>query len=263
MSSEIFAKMVDRDLGKFPGHIGEIISAFKSFQNGGWGKGFSGRHLAKIIARDETVFSTTWAELRREYFRELRAKIFPSLNDVRIPLPRNGRDRNVLSDKEIREKVQAGYRLMFCPITKISQLADSPIFPRSKRFCFLRFDQDDWRNEVENNLSMTANRPYWFWIGCDEMKGEAYFSADQFEATAPTLVEYLIADFVLRDEMGRHIDEEGCTFLNHRCEDSQYMVLGGNPIKEISKKKTIDFGRAYAEADGSRFPIYSRKIIYL
>jgi len=240
-----FARMIDSDLGRFPGRIREVISGFEVFQKNGWGKGFSGRHLTKFIARDESIFTTTWAELRREYFRELILKISPRLGDVKVPLPLNP-DGKVLSDKEIRGKVKKGYRLMFCPITEAKQFNGSSLISLGNISCIkdirsLKYEED-WLSELDNNSRM-IDQPYWFWIDCTS-KGSTIYS-EALANTFPTLIEYLIATFVFEEETLKPLDNDEFIWLRHSCTDKRHLIVGGNPVKRIYRSKIIDSGRAY------------------
>jgi hypothetical protein len=240
------AEIVGYDLGKFPGRIAEIISAFKAFTEGGWGKGFSGRHLTKIIARDETAFTTTWAELRKEQMGLTKELLGDRLENVKVPLPSN-RDGKVLTDKEIHDKVNEGYKLFFCPITNMKQMEDSSIFPfDSIESIGTWINRKDWKEEIEYNLRPTM-RPYWFWLDCKE-KGTRCYSPLGAEHS-PTLLEYLIAKRIFKEETGKSLDNDCLIWLNHHAKKETFMntavTFGGNPIRRVLKSQIVDFERAF------------------
>ena len=245
-----FAGIVDSDLRKFPGRSAEITSAFKVYIEGGWGKGFSGEHLKKIIARDETTFTTTWAELRRDQMLYSQKRLI-AFQSVGVPLP-CGKDGKTLTDREIRKMVNEGHRLMFCPITNPNNLEKSPIF----------YDlpwNPDWKKEIIDNGLPT--KPYWFWITCHEGGSTIY---DEFIAErSPTLLEYLISTTLLKEELGRPLDIDCRTWLDHTVDKKELVresdvVLGGNPTCRFTRSRIINNCLTCREHDDKKTPIVLR-----
>ncbi len=259
-SKSWFAKMVDRDLGSFPGRIEEVISAFKAFKKAGWGKGLSGRHFKKLINRDESIFTTTWAELRREYFQEIILKINPYFGYVKVPLPCYP-DGKVLSDKDIRDKVKTGHRLMFCPIIDAKEFNGSSLISLGELSHLVDIVSQQyekkWLAEIDRN-SRKIGKPYWFWIDCSK-DGTSFYSRDKF----PTLIEYLITAYVTKEETSKLLDENNFIWLKHCCPDDTRVLVGANPPKKIYGSKIVDLGRAYEykpyqDADLIRHPMMTR-----
>ena len=240
-----FAKVVDSDLGKFPGRLAEVISGFNVFKDSGWGKGISGRHLVKLIDRDESIFTTTWAKLRREYFRYVLFKLDPySFNAVEVPLPCHP-DGKVLSDKEIREKVRKGYRLMFYPVIKAEQLENSALISRPTLqylkgdFCSEE-DKKNWISDV--SLSSRRLSPYWFWIDCSLTGSTIYSQA--LEHTFPTLIEYLITSFVFKEETGKPLDKDRFIWLHHDGYDAKQIIFGNDVMQRVPRSGMVDFDKS-------------------
>lgn len=253
-----FAKLVERDLGKFPGRIREIISGHEVFQENGWGKGFSGRHFKKMINRDESIFTTTWAELRQEYFRCLLKMIGGSFDGYKIPLPCH-LDGTVLSDKEIREKVKDDYKLMFCPVVTKQDIKNLHILPNFH--ADLMLGKESLLQDIEWSLRHTGGKPYWYWIDCS--KNGSDFLNEIVAENSPNLVEYLIADTFFKEETGNHLDNKNYTWLSHRCNNTERIILGGHPPVKIMRSQS--YGRFYQgesgeilESTSSKYPAIVR-----
>lgn len=244
-----FAEVSDLEI--FPELIKKITDHFETYQKFGWGNGLSGLHLDKMISRDPTIFTTTWAEIRQRYFSymgmELRKRDYPS---IEVPLPQH-EDGTVLSDKEIREKVGEGYRLMYNPITTLEQIKDCGFIP------FLNFDhmepQDPRYEEVKQNLRNTNGKPYWFWINCEDDGSGTY--SDKKVPLSPTLMEYLVAARVFEEETGRTLDDTqnpdvGYTWLKHYCPEEDMIVLGGKELVKVLKNES--YGSVIVESYGEK-----------
>jgi hypothetical protein len=242
----LFANMVKCNWGNFDEHVADITSEIELFKKCGWGWGFSGRHFFKMLSRDETIFTTTWAELRQTYFQMLLIHHFPSFGNLRVPLPCHA-DGKVLTDKEIADKVKLGYRLMFYPATKARDFNGSSLISLGSISVLRDVEnqryEDSWLAEIGMN-SRPIEKPYWYWIDCT-----GGFWSKATELKSPTLPEYLIAARVFYDEFGASLDDGTYTWIRHHYHNPKKVILGNQPPIKIDKGYFIGVGDWYVPGE--------------
>ena len=102
--------------------------------------------------------------------------------------------------------------------------------------------EEDWLSEINRNSRMIG-KPYWFWVDCT-VGGSTIYS-EALTNTFPTLIEYLIATLVFREETAKILDKDNFIYLDHYCTDTKHIIVGGDPTRRLYRSKIVDFGRAY------------------
>jgi len=254
----IFAEMVADSLGSLPGLSKELFDQVDIYLRLGWGHGLSIEHLKRIDDKEE-CFASTWARQRRNYFRLLLPKILKqgSRYDVDVADPLNEKGM-VLSDREIRQKIKDGYRLMFCPITKIEQINNIVFYENSSYYLL---NSDEMCRDLKRSIELHA-KPYWYWIDCDKTGSPAF---DAKRKGSPSIIEYLIADMVFFDETGKHLDENQYVYTSDTCHSQIEFVLGGHPSLYVTNTKLVANGQYKRICEGNPvyYPIYVRQVEHL